>query len=167
MTGGVYNLCLIIVKTLKKKNLLYVTLPKYYFIISLQAICPTQDLPTTLSTFNSFLFRLQLQILRSFFLHFFKKLRFEGKGYYSFRSQRAVVAPKFGYAHKLYLYLFDTSVLFLSKTKVLFFGVSRGRVLSYSLGFFFLRPRNLYTGRGVRFSRSIRYKKLGKVSTYR
>jgi hypothetical protein len=30
-----------------------------------------------------------------------------------------------------------------------------------------MRPINIFTGRGVRFSRQIIYKKVGKVSSYR
>jgi hypothetical protein len=35
------------------------------------------------------------------------------------------------------------------------------------LGIKSMRPINIFTGRGVRFSRQIIYKKVGKVSSYR
>ena len=97
----------------------------------------------------------------------FKKLRFEGKGYYIYKSVRGTIAPKFGFAHRAYYYNYFLPIFFLSKTKLLVFGVSLESVRLSSLKLRAARPRNVYTGRGVRFFREVRYKKSGKVSTYK
>ena len=34
------------------------------------------------------------------------KIRFEGKGYYLYKNLRNTLAPKFGFAHRIYLYYF-------------------------------------------------------------
>ena len=98
---------------------------------------------------------------------YFKKLRFGGKGYYLYKDNRGTLAPKFGFAHRIYLWAQQSCAKLLSKTKVLFFSSSLYTVARFSQSLFFLRPLNVYTGRGVRFARSVRYKKLGKVSSYR
>ena len=38
----------------------------------------------------------------------FKKIKFEGKGYYLYKNFRNTIAPKFGFAHRLYNYNYDT-----------------------------------------------------------
>ena len=56
---------------------------------------------------------------------------------------------------------------FLSKTTVFVFGLLKSDVIKTSIGLKSMRPINIFTGRGVRFSREIIYKKVGKVSSYR
>lgn len=65
------------------------------------------------------------------------------------------------------MYSFFTSVKFLSKTTVFVFGLLQKDVDVISLAVKNLRPINIFTGRGVRFSKQIVYKKVGKVSSYR
>ena len=105
--------------------------------------------------------------LRRFSLPFFLKIRFKGKGYYMYKSSRNTIAPQFGYAHRVYVYAQATSVKFLSKTKVVIFGLSKNDVLAASYGVKRTKPINIFTGRGVRFARQIIYRKTGKVSSYR
>lgn len=97
----------------------------------------------------------------------FKKIKFKGKGYYIYKNKRNTITPQFGYAHRLYLYSYFVSVKFLSKTSIFIFGFSKADLVSISLGVKSMRPINIFTGRGVRFSRQIIYKKVGKVSSYR
>lgn len=97
----------------------------------------------------------------------FKKVKFKGKGYYIYKNKRNTITPQFGYAHRLYLYSYFVSVKFLSKTSIIIFGFSKADLVSVSLGIKSMRPINIFTGRGVRFSRQIIYKKVGKVSSYR
>lgn len=97
----------------------------------------------------------------------FKKIKFKGKGYYIYKNSRGTITPQFGYSHRLYVYSFFTSVKFLSKTTVFVFGLLRKDVDAVSLAVKNLRPINIFTGRGVRFSKQIVYKKVGKVSSYR
>ena len=98
---------------------------------------------------------------------FFLKIKFKGKGYYIYKNARNTVAPQFGYAHRVYVYAQATSVKFLSKTKILIFGLSKKDVLLTSYNLMRTKPINIFTGRGVRFARQVIYRKTGKVSSYR
>jgi len=98
---------------------------------------------------------------------FFLKLKFKGKGYYIYKNKRNTITPQFGYAHRIYLYAYYVTVKFLSKTSILVFGFSKKDVYMVSNSIKSMRPINIFTGRGVRFSREIIYRKQGKVSSYR
>lgn len=98
---------------------------------------------------------------------FFIKIRFKGKGYYMYKNLRNTIAPQFGYAHRVYVYAQATSVKFLSKTKIILFGLSKTDTLLASYQLKRVKPVNIFTGRGVRFARQILYRKTGKVSSYR
>ena len=108
-----------------------------------------------------------LMLFDSFSRPFFLKVRFKGKGYYIFKNKRQTVTPQFGHAHRLYLYAYFASVFFLSKTSIFIFGLIRTDLLKIGHGIKQMRSINIFTGRGVRFSRQIIYKKVGKVSSYR
>lgn len=98
---------------------------------------------------------------------FFVKIRFRGKGYYMYKNSRQTIAPQFGYAHRVYIYAQANSVKFLSKTKILLFGLSKSEILKTAYSLSTVKPINIFTGRGVRFARQIVYRKVGKVSSYR
>jgi ribosomal protein L6P/L9E len=106
-------------------------------------------------------------LFESFSKPFFKKLKFKGKGYYIYKNRRNTITPQFGYAHRLYVYSFFTSVRFLSKTSIIVFGLLKKDVSLTSLRIKRMRVINIFTGRGVRFSRQVIYRKVGKVSSYR
>ena len=97
----------------------------------------------------------------------FLKVRFRGKGYYMYKNRRNTIAPQMGYAHRVYVYASAVSVKFLSKTKILLFGFNPYDIFRVGYGLLAVRPMNIFTGRGVRFSRQIVYRKTGKVSSYR
>lgn len=115
---------------------------------------------------QSFVRALGLTLSR-FYRPFFLKVRFKGKGYYMYKSRRNTIAPQFGYAHRVYVYAQATSVKFLSKTKVLIFGLSKRDIFIAAHSIKKTKPINIFTGRGVRFARQIIYRKTGKVSSYR
>jgi len=108
-----------------------------------------------------------MQLLKAFYSPLFLKIKFKGKGYYIYKNKRNTITPQFGYAHRLYLYSYFTSVKFLSKTSIIIFGYQLQDLIQIGLGVKQMRPINIFTGRGVRFSRQIIYKKVGKVSSYR
>lgn len=108
-----------------------------------------------------------LTLFESFAKPFFKKLKFKGKGYYIYKNRRNTITPQFGYAHRLYVYSFFTSVRFLSKTSIIVFGLLKKDVNLTALRIKRMRVINIFTGRGVRFSRQVIYRKVGKVSSYR
>lgn len=107
------------------------------------------------------------EALKSFYSPAFLKIKFKGKGYYIYKNKRNTITPQFGYAHRLYLYSYFVSVRFLSKTSILIFGFTHQDLVKVGLGIKAMRPINIFTGRGVRFSKQIIYKKVGKVSSYR
>jgi ribosomal protein L6P/L9E len=97
----------------------------------------------------------------------FKKIKFRGKGYYLYKNMRNTITPQFGYSHRIYIYLYFTRVIFLSKTKVLLFGLNKDDLSLSTLAIKDKRKINIFTLRGVRFARQVIYKKTGKVSQYR
>lgn len=108
-----------------------------------------------------------LTVFYSFSKLFFKKLKFKGKGYYIYKNVRNTITPQFGHAHRIYMYSFYLSVKFLTKTTVFLFGSSKQDILTTAQLIQSAKPINVFTGRGVRFSRQVVYKKTGKVSSYR
>ena len=133
------------------------------------------DRQTNLITFNhrssSYFYFAFLKIIADisarFSRPFFKKIRFKGKGYYMYKNLRNTIAPQFGYAHRVYVYAPALAVKFLSKTKILLYGLSKKDIFTASYSLKQVKPINIFTGRGVRFARQIVYKKTGKVSSYR
>jgi ribosomal protein L6P/L9E len=107
------------------------------------------------------------QLLQSFSQVFFIKLKFKGKGYYIYKSSRNTITTQFGHAHRIYIYSFFISVKFLSKTSVFLFGTSKNDLLKIGYTIQKARPINIFTGRGVRFTRQIIYRKTGKISTHK
>lgn len=98
---------------------------------------------------------------------FFKKIKFKGKGYYIYKNIRNTITPQFGYSHRFYLYSFFVKVRFLTKTVLILFGLNPTTINKLSHKLISWRPVNIFTGRGIRFSKQLIYKKSGKVSSYR
>ena len=103
----------------------------------------------------------------SFSKIFFKKLKFKGKGYYIYKNIRNTIALQFGYSHMMYIYSFFVTVKFITKTTILMFGTNYSDILNKSYSLLNIKKINIFTGKGIRFSRQIIYKKTGKVSSYR
>ena len=149
----------------------------YYFNISaIQGITNLKfEQQTSIFTFrhlgSSYCYFAYLKALHAlaarFYVPFFRKIRFKGKGYYMYKNARNTIAPQFGYAHRVYVYIPGACVKFLSKTKMIIFGLSKRDILLGAHGLCNVKPINIFTGRGVRFARQIVYKKTGKVSSYR
>ena len=141
----------------EKKPLIYYDFNTKQFFIS---VC----------TLNNYA-HLYLKIIKNFYLNLVKptfiKLKFKGKGYYIYKNYRNTITPQFGYSHRLYLYSFYTNVKFLNKTTLVCFGLNLNNIKLVSNTLYNWRPVNIFTGRGVRFSKQLIYKKSGKVSSYR
>lgn len=103
----------------------------------------------------------------SFSKIFFKKLKFKGKGYYIYKNLRNTIALQFGYSHLYYLYSFNVTVKFLTKTTILLFGINLIDLYKNSYNLYNIKKINIFTGKGIRFSRQIIYRKTGKISSYR
>lgn len=106
-------------------------------------------------------------IFYSFSKVFFKKLKFRGKGYYVYKNIRNTVATQFGYSHMIRIYGFLTSLKFITKSVIFVYGINKHDILNMGKKIYFKRPYNIFTGKGVRFSKQIIYKKTGKISSYR
>jgi hypothetical protein len=155
----------------------YIYSDTYYFSLSLpQSKYPPHvdanmksisiNLPY-MSSFTPLYWRTFQRVFDAFNRPFFIKLRFKGKGYYIFKNKRQTITPQFGHSHRLYVYAYFVSVIFLSKTRILVFGLLHTDVIKASRSIKYMRPINIFTGRGVRFSKQVIYKKVGKVSSYR
>jgi hypothetical protein len=160
-----------------KQNNIYIYNDIYFFNISIMQTVETikYNPSTRIFTFyhthspycyNSFL-KIVTELTRRFSCPFFLKIRFKGKGYYIYKNYRNTIAPQFGFAHRVYVYAQAASVKFLSKTKVLVFGLSKRDIMEVGHCLKAVRPINIFTGRGVRFARQVIYRKTGKVSSYR
>ena len=108
-----------------------------------------------------------VKLMSSFYKPTFKKMKFRGKGYYIYKNSRNTIAPQFGYSHRLYIYSYFNKVKFIGKTIVILFGLVKSDLIQAGLELKSKRSINIFTGRGVRFSRQVVYKKQGKVSSYR
>jgi len=159
------------------KRFFYTYNSSYFFRFSIPHFIKSvhYDPNTSLITFNSLFinnfFRTYwgnlLLIFSVLNRPFFKKIKFKGKGYYIYKNSRNTITPQFGYAHRIYIYSFFLNVKFLSKVSILVFGFSKNDIADTIHSIKSTRPINIFTGRGVRFSREIIYKKQGKVSSYR
>jgi ribosomal protein L6P/L9E len=107
------------------------------------------------------------EIFYSFSRLFFRKLKIKGKGYYIYKNYRNTITHQFGHSHRWYIHAFFITVKFLNKTTVFLFGSSKRDIFATGHNIRKSKFYNIFTGRGVRFSRQIIYKKTGKVSTYR
>lgn len=72
-----------------------------------------------------------------------------------------------GYSHIIRLYAFKVHVKFTAKTVILMFGLNKKTLIKHGFSLKKLKPINIFTGRGIRFSKQIVYRKTGKMSAYR
>ena len=168
---------LLVVNVLKQKQYLYLYSNIYFFKLSLPSLKKyvSFDLNCNLFRLNTVYSNIYI---RTFFknssnsistlsLPIFKKIKFKGKGYYIYKNYRNTVTPQFGHSHRIYVYSFFAPVKFLTKTSILIFGINKSDIVKSGQRIKALRPINIFTGRGVRFSKQLVYKKAGKVSSYR
>lgn len=172
------NWNVLIVHNLKLKSCYVFLYSKFYFVKILLPISKefvhydlnTRQLVTTVLSYNNYFSLYSMYALKFYnalIKPVFIKLKFKGKGYYIYKNYRNTITPQFGYSHRLYLYSFSVYVKFLNKTTLVCFGLNQNNVNSTSKKLFSWRPINIFTSRGVRFSKQIFYKKSGKISSYR
>lgn len=143
-------------------------LPSNYFVVEISK--ETNVIALASMAYSNFVKRyinLIATTLNIFFKVNFKKLKFKGKGYYIYKNSRNTIAPQFGYSHRLYIYSWFNSLKFSSKTTLLLFGFISENLQAAAIRLKSFRSINVFTGRGVRFSRQCIYRKPGKISTYR
>ena len=105
-------------------------------------------------------------LIESFYKINFLKIMFKGKGYYIYKNKRNTVAAQLNYSHCTYIYVPFLHLKFISKTKILLYGLNWCDLKYISWGFRSYRVLNIFTGRGIRFSKQIILKKIGKISSY-
>lgn len=162
---------------LKNHRILYLYNSYYYFKVILPSQNTTfnfDNCSRTLVTYSlwkfnffDFYFNSLTSLFKTFIQVFFKKLKIKGKGYYIYKNYRNTLTHQLGHSHRIYIYSYFTYVKFLSKTSVLFFGLSKKDLINRGSLLRSSKYINIFTGRGVRFSRQVIYKKTGKVSSYR
>ena len=165
-----------------KKNysnsvIFYLFSKSYYFFltISTKFLSVSYDKPASCLNFlffykNNFynlFFKTFTNVFFQFSRIFFRKLKFKGKGYYIYKNIRNTIALQFGYSHLFYLYSYFINVKFMTKTSILVFGLNIPNITASSKSLFKIKPINIFTGKGIRFSKQIIYKKTGKISSYR
>lgn len=106
------------------------------------------------------------KIFLSFNKIFYKRIKFQGKTYRLYKSWRNTIVYQFGYSHRIYLYCYLFSLKFLSKFSILLFGINWKIINFKAYKLIKWKYLNIFTGRGLRFSKQIIYKKEGKVSSY-
>lgn len=161
----------------KNSNILYLYSQEYYFMLPIPAKFDLVQFDKNASTIvmssiyvNNYTLTYWTffnQMFLSFNRPYFLKIKFKGKGYYIYKNKRNTITPQFGYAHRIYKYTFFTSIKFRTKTSIIIFGLLKNDLITSGLLIKNMRSINIFTGRGVRFSRQIIYKKVGKVSSYR
>jgi hypothetical protein len=96
---------------------------------------------------------------------FFFKIKFFGKGYKLFANNN-LINTQLGFSHALFFKISHFAVRVFMKTKFYFFGLSNF-LIRRSLNLFVYNKRiSVYSGNGLRFSKQLVYKKVGKVSMY-
>lgn len=164
-------------KNLRTNKLLYIYSDIYYFkipVVNNHLLWDYDQTASSLYLSNQYTtvshrtyFTRITEIFYSFSRLFFRKLKIKGKGYYIYKNYRSTITHQFGHSHRWYIHAFFVTVKFLNKTTVFLFGSSKRDV--FTVGHTIRKSKfiNIFTGRGVRFSRQVVYKKTGKVSTYR
>lgn len=98
-------------------------------------------------------------------LHF-RKFSFTGKGYRLICSKRYTITFNFGFSHMYYIYNIQLKPYHTSKTRVLFIGLNYFILRALTSTFFYVKPVNIFTWRGLRPLKAPLRKKVGKVSLY-
>lgn len=170
---------LLFVKNFKYLNFLYfklfsethfynlvlpLTFLSYNYDTRLQAVTLIFNFYNNYFNLYWFFFRL---VFASLSQVFFNKLKFRGKGYYVYKNRRNTIAFQFGYSHRIRIFTHFVNAKLLSKITIFFYGINKFDIIKASFFFYRKRPISIFTGKGVRFTRQIIYKKTGKISSYR
>jgi len=107
------------------------------------------------------------KIIKCIYNFIFLKMRYKGKHYRWYRKKKGIVL-RFGHSH-LVLQT-KKNFVFLKKRgkiKLLFFGTNFYLMRTFLTKLTCWCPINVYTARGIRFSKQMLMRKEGKVSIYR
>ena len=94
----------------------------------------------------------------------FCKIKFKGKTYRLYFDLRNTFTFQLGYSHKIYFYANRLYIRKLAKFLFFFASFNFLKLLQTVSSIKYIRPINIYTSRGLRFTNDCVYKKLGKVN---
>jgi hypothetical protein len=146
----------------------YLTSPTYFYTLpKVPAKLPfdfnVKSLPLTSPTLLSSVYAYNVLFFTRLTV---TRMQFTGKGYRSYLSSRYTLTFSFGFSHVYYIYNYATVVKQLTKTKLIFISLDGTSMAKRTWNFYYAKPLNIFTWRGVRFRRQILRKKVGKVSLY-
>jgi len=156
-----------------KKNIfyyIYITNKKYfikfflknYFLIKYNNLVLKLLLIENNSVIRLYLTTFLKVYILTFFIYKFKKVKFDGKGYYLYKNKRNVLGLQFNYSHKVNIFALNIFIKNFSKRSWIFFGINRNK-LSYLYNYLrMFRKINVFTLRGIRFSNQIIFNKKRK-----
>lgn len=110
---------------------------------------------------------LVLNFLKSWDKYFYNKIKFKGKGFrIKFFKKIKLIKFYFGKSHKTFFILKKIKRKKINKYKFIVLGLNNDKLKIISKKISNIKNINLYTLRGLRFSRQIIYKRKGKKGTY-
>ncbi len=103
--------------------------------------------------------------IKTWSVYFFQKIKFTGKGY-KIKKKKKSIKFFFGRSHLTTIFFKKINIRRLTKYKLFFFTKKYETVKFINSLINKIRKINIYTKRGLRFSRQKIYKKTGKKSSY-
>lgn len=168
-----YNINYMLIESKKQQgNFIYLYNDDYYFCINSnnESVFINKDSNTIRVSDISFnnknkLFNSELnKFLFSWDNLFFNKIRFTGKGF-KFKKKISNLFLYFNRAHKCFFIGNNIILKRLSKNKVLILKNNYSHIIHDSILIRSIRSNNIFTKRGLRFSRQPIYKKKGKTAS--
>ena len=165
-----YNYNFILIK--KNKNYIYIYNNIFYFTIITHALTFIEENSNSviIDNFDSKKKKeLEKKIINNFIknlnLYFFQKIKFNGKGY-KIKKKKKSIKFFFGKSHLTTIFFKKINIRRLTKYK-LFFYTKKYETIKFVFSLINkIRKINIYTKRGLRFSRQKIFKKTGKKSSY-
>lgn len=112
------------------------------------------------------LYCLNIILLQPIITYKYYKIFIKSKIYRIFSNKKKTyLFPHINYFHIIRLLIFYSNVINFKK-KLIIFGLSKNILLRVIQNLLFYKKINIFTQRGFRVSRSIYFKKIGKVSKY-
>lgn len=140
----------------------------YYILFPLTGFYFSADLRVmiTYACYNHLLNIIYKSNLTGLFFLRTLKFSFSGKGHKLIFNNRFTVTFNFGHSHIYYLYNYQTTLKLTLKIRGYFIGLNSFLLKQSINSLRCSKPINPFTGRGVRFSKQLIHKKVGKVSMY-
>ena len=166
----IYNYSVILIK--KNKNYIYIYNKIFYFTIVTKFNINVEENTNSIiiENFDSKKKKeLEKKIIGTFIktwsVYFFQKIKFTGKGY-KIKKKKKSIKFFFGRSHLTTIFFKKINIRRLTKYKLFFFTKKYETVKFINSLINKIRKINIYTKRGLRFSRQKIYKKTGKKSSY-